>query len=42
MAEVSGLIVQVTASPKGELLMCINAEPEVRGIDVRLMPETRL
>ena len=42
MVLVPGLIIQLTASPKGELLMCINAEPEGRGIDVRLIPETRL
>ena len=45
MAKVPGLIIQLTASPKGGLLMCINAEPEgrgIEGIDVRLIPETRL
>ena len=42
MARVPGLIIQLTASPKGELLMCINDEPEGRDIDVRLLPETRL
>ena len=42
MAKVPELIIQLTASPKGELLMCINAEPEGRGIDVRLILETRL
>ena len=42
MARVPGLIIQLTASPKGGLLMCINAEPEGRGIDVKLIPETRL
>ena len=36
MEEVAGLIVQLTASPEGELLMCINAEPEGRGINARL------
>ena len=42
MARVPGLIIQLTASPKGELLMCINDEPEGRDIDVRLIPETSL
>ena len=42
MSKVPGLIIQLTASQKGELLMCINAESEGRGIDVRLIPETRL
>ena len=42
MARVPGLIIQLTASPKGELLMCINDEPEGRDIDVRLIPETKL
>ena len=42
MARVPGLIIQLTASPKGELLMCINDGPEGRDIDVRLIPETRL
>ena len=30
MEEVVGLIVQLTASPEGELLMCINAQPKAR------------
>ena len=42
MSKVPGLIIQLTASQKGELLMCMNAESEGRGIDVRLIPETRL
>ena len=45
MSKVPGLIIQLTASPKGGLLMCINAELEgrgIEGIDVRLIPETRL
>ena len=36
MAEVAGLTVQLTMSPEGELLMCINAEPGGRGINARL------
>ena len=36
MEEVVGLIVQLTASPEGEMLMCINAEPGGRGINARL------
>ena len=39
MEEVAGLIVQLTASPEGELLMCINAEPEGRGINARVTPK---
>ena len=42
MSKVPGLIIQLTASQKGELLICINAESEGRGIDVRLISETRL
>ena len=37
MEEVAGLItVQLTTSPEGELLMCINAEPRGRGNNARL------
>ena len=36
MSEVAGLTVQLTVSPEGELLMCINAEPGGRGINARL------
>ena len=36
MEEVAGLTVQLTVSPEGELLMCINAEPGGRVINARL------